>query len=112
MVNFDKQFKNLLLKEQVVSHYFQPHISLADLPRHDYYPDLKEEFINDIKTFGFSPYITETAEFQKKNPTMQKFDIKRIQRNGYLNYIKSSNVTNKMERILQNELAKKAPKKE
>ena len=100
MVNFDKQFKNLLIKEKIVSHYFQPQISLSNLPRHNYYDDLKTEFVTDIKTFGFSPYLTQTVDYQKKNKDMQKFNIKKHFANGYLNYVKeSAHTTSKQEKI-------------
>jgi len=103
MVNLDKEFKNLQLKDKIVSHYFQPKIIMQNLPRHKYYADLKDEFITDIKTYGFSPYITQTVDFQKKDPNLKKFSIKKHHTNEYFNYIKKSSQTksNKMELILR-----------
>ena len=89
---------NILLKgldrlnelDNYVNYEFEPKTSIFNKvvgKRNTYFDEMKQEFINDINTFGFSPYILQTYKDQRRDPNIKKF-IKKKFNYGYTNYVK------------------------
>jgi hypothetical protein len=88
---------NILLKgldrlnklNNYVNYEFEPKTNIFNQigKRNTYFDEMKQEFINDINTFGFSPYILQTYKDQKRDPNIKKF-IKKEFNYGFTNYVK------------------------
>lgn len=57
LIQIDKQFKELKIKENFLSYKYQPFSKNTTGTRHTYFKDLQKDFEDEINTFLFSPYI-------------------------------------------------------
>ena len=75
--------------DNYVNYEFEPKTNIFNKvgKRNTYFDEMKQEFINDINTFGFSPYILRTYKDQRKDPNIKRF-IKKKFNYGYTNFVK------------------------
>ena len=57
LVLLDKAFSRIKKIEEYDNHKYEPKSKLIEGPRHIYYNDLRKDFVEELNTFGFSPYI-------------------------------------------------------
>ncbi len=87
-LNFiNQEFERLATIEGAIDYEFEPKSKLKYGKRNIYYEDLKNDFINEVNTFGFSPFILENFEKQRKNPNIMKYMNKKFNQ-GLINYVK------------------------
>lgn len=91
LLYIDKEFNNLQLKDQIITHNYEPKIRIKGLPRHTYYSDLKKDFVNEINVFKFSPYIQMNYTQQQKNEEIRKH-VNITNENNFLRFVKLTNV--------------------
>ena len=86
-INFiGKEFEKLAEVDNYINYEFEPKTSIKYGRRNIYFDEIKQEFINDINIYGFSPYILQSFAEQRDNPNINKF-FKKFNY-GYTNYIK------------------------
>jgi hypothetical protein len=91
IVSIDKQFKKLELIEDYINFRFEPKSeAVKDLKRHIFYEDLKNDFVNEVNTFGFSPYIQQASDVQRKNKVIMGYK-ENLMNDGFLNYVRKGN---------------------
>ena len=79
----------LLKKEEAkINYYFEPTYKKINKiwKRHMNFLELKQDFIQDITNYGFSPYLPKTFKEQKDNKNIMRFC--KSQNYGYQGYIK------------------------
>ena len=88
-LNFiNKEFERLHTIESIIEYQFEPKSKVTNYgKRNIYYEDLKNDFIKEVNTFGFSPFILENFEKQRKNPNIMKYMDKEFN-HGLTNYVK------------------------
>ena len=88
-LNFiNKEFERLHTIESIIEYQFEPKSKVTNYgKRNIYYEDLKNDFIKEVNTFGFSPFILENFEKQRKNPNIMKYMDKKFN-HGLTNYVK------------------------
>ncbi len=88
-LNFiNKEFERLHTIESAIEYQFEPKSKVTNCgKRNIYYEDLKNDFIKEVNTFGFSPFILENFEKQRKNPNIMKYMDKKFN-HGLTNYVK------------------------
>ena len=88
-LNFiNKEFERLHTLESAIEYQFEPKSKVTNCgKRNIYYEDLKNDFIKEVNTFGFSPFILENFEKQRKNPNIMKYMDKKFN-HGLTNYVK------------------------
>ena len=81
--------ERLNVLDNYVNYEFEPKTNTFNKfgKRNTYFDEMKQEFINDINTFGFSPYILRTYKDQRRDPNIKKFIRKKFNY-GYTNYVK------------------------
>lgn len=94
----EKEFNLLKLKDDIISHTFEPKMRIKGMPRHTFYKDLEQEFKKEIEVFNFSPFIQEKYDQQQLNSQISKFKSK-SQQNHLLNFIKQDNLHSKLRGI-------------
>jgi len=67
LVLLDKAFSKLKSVEDYDYHKYEPKSKNLKAPRHIYYKDLKNDFIEELNTYGFSPYIQSNKYFYNLN---------------------------------------------
>ena len=84
-----KELDKLDELDNYVNYEFEPKTNIFNKfgKRNTYFDEMKQEFINDINIFGFSPYILQTFRDQRRNPNIKKF-IKKKFNYGYTNFVK------------------------
>lgn len=90
-LNFiDKEFKRLETVEGFIDYEFEPKCQTKQGKRNIYYDDLKLDFVDEVNTFGFSPFILENFERQRKNPHIMQYMNKKFN-HGLTNYVRMRN---------------------
>ena len=126
-INFiGKEFEKLAVLEDCINYEYEPKSNLKYGKRNIYFDDIKLDFINEVNTYGFSPFILESFVEQRDDPNIMRFITKKFN-HGLTNFIKvqtkglllHSNKNkkklniNKSSKILKNNINKKIkPKKE
>ena len=57
LVLLDKAYTRIKKIEEYDYHKYEPKSKLIEGPRHIYYNDLRKDFVEELNTYGFSPYI-------------------------------------------------------
>lgn len=90
-LNFiNKEFDRLNTLQECIDYQFEPKSKNIGGKRNIYYEDLKHDFVNEVNTFGFSPFILENFEKQRKNPNVMKHMNKKFN-HGLTNYVRKQN---------------------
>jgi hypothetical protein len=53
----EEQFKRLKLQEDLITYRYEPRSSQFKTQRHVYYSDMKQDFMEEVNAYGFSPFI-------------------------------------------------------
>ena len=87
-INFiGKEFERLAQLEDFINYEYEPKSNLKYGKRNIYFDDIKLDFINEVNTYGFSPFILESFVEQRDDPNIMRFITKRFN-HGLTNYIK------------------------
>ena len=107
-LNFiNQEFQRLATVESAIDYEFEPKSKIKNGKRNIYYEDLKNDFINEVNTFGFSPFILENFEKQRKNPNIMKYMDKKFN-HGLTNYVKMQNKSIKINPLSGSVIKKKS----
>ena len=98
----DKAFRGLLLDEKEIDYKYEPKSSRdvktifraigsdeRKIKRHTHFDDLKEDFIEELTVFGFSPFTHKTFMEQLKDKDIMKYKLKQFNY-GLKNYVKKA----------------------
>ena len=88
-LNIVKKLEELNIKDKYINYLYEPRFSKKldnNWKRHLFFSEIKNDFIKDVSSFGFSPYIQETYSSQIKDKNIMKFKKKNYEI-GFLNYI-------------------------
>jgi hypothetical protein len=87
-INFiGREFERLAQLEDFINYEYEPKSNLKYGKRNIYFDDIKLDFINEVNTYGFSPFILESFVEQRDNPNIMRFITKRFN-HGLTNYVK------------------------
>ena len=90
-INFiGKEFERLACLEDCINYEYEPKTNLKYGKRNIYFDDIKLDFINEVNTYGFSPFLLESFVEQRDDPNIMKFITKKFN-HGLTNYIKVQN---------------------
>jgi len=53
----DKKFRELNKVEDYLHAKFEPRVSNSEVKRHLYFKEIKNDFVEELNTYGFSPFI-------------------------------------------------------
>ena len=88
-INFiGKEFERLAKLEECINYEYEPKSNLKFGKRNIYFEDIKLDFINEVNTYGFSPFILESFVEQRDDPNIMRFITKKFN-HGLTNYIKA-----------------------
>lgn len=89
IAQINKQFLALQNIEKAINYCFEPRKVKDNSAwrRHMFFKELKDDFIKEVSSYGFSPYIEEPYESQKKDRNIMKFKKGETHR-GFQNYVK------------------------
>ena len=88
-INFiGKEFERLAKLEDCINYEYEPKSNLKYGKRNIYFDDIKLDFINEVNTYGFSPFILESFIEQRDDPNIMRFITKKFN-HGLTNYIKA-----------------------
>lgn len=92
ILRVNKQFDKIKKFEKQINYKYEPRIQKEDpnWRRHMFYKELKDEFIKEVSSYGFSPYIDQPYDLQKKDRNIMKFK-KRNYNYGLTNYVRKKN---------------------
>ena len=82
-----KEFDRLEKLEDFVNYEYEPKSNKKVGKRNIYYDDIKLDFINEVNTYGFSPFILKNFSDQRDDPNIMRFMTKKFN-HGLTNYIK------------------------
>ena len=87
-INFiGKEFERLAQLEDFINYEYEPKSNMKFGKRNIYFEDIKLDFINEVNTYGFSPFILESFVEQRDDPNIMRFITKRFN-HGLTNYVK------------------------
>ena len=69
----DKEFKKLNLVEEFINYKFEPRSQKLKGKRHIYYNDLKYDFVDEVNAYGFSPFVQQPYDLQRKDKNIMMF---------------------------------------
>lgn len=95
LIHIDKQFNRLDKIEDYINQKFEPRSKgKHKIKKHIYYDDLEADFIDEVNAYGFSPYIQQSSELQRRDENIMRFKTNFIN-DGLLNYVKKRNKDSK-----------------
>ena len=95
-LNFiNQEFNRLSRIEDYITFEFEPKSNLKIGKRNIYYLDLKNDFVNEVNTFGFSPFILQKFENQRKDPNIMRYMNKEFN-HGLTNFVRKQNASLKI----------------
>lgn len=86
----DKEYQKLNVIEDYINYKFEPRSKSYKCKRHIYYNDLKNDFVDEVNAYGFSPFIQETYDNQRKDKNIMRFKTNFLNQ-GLINYVKKKN---------------------
>ena len=87
-INFiGREFERVAQLEDFINYEYEPKSNMKYGKRNIYFDDIKLDFINEVNTYGFSPFILESFEEQRDDPNIMRFITKRFN-HGLTNYVK------------------------
>jgi hypothetical protein len=91
----NKEFNRLSRIDDYITFEFEPKSNLKIGKRNIYYLDLKNDFVNEVNTFGFSPFILQKFENQRKDPNIMRYMNKEFN-HGLTNFVRKQNASLKI----------------
>ena len=82
-----KEFDRLHHLEDFINYEYEPKSNKKVGKRNIYYDDIKLDFINEVNTYGFSPFILKNFTDQRDDPNIMRFMTKKFN-HGLTNYVK------------------------
>ena len=82
-----KEFDRLERLEDFINFQYEPKSNKRLGKRNIYFEDLKLDFINEVNTYGFSPFILKNFGDQRDDPNIMRYMTKKFN-HGLTNYIK------------------------
>ena len=82
-----KEFDRLAVLEDFINYEYEPKSNKKLGKRNIYYDDIKLDFINEVNTYGFSPFILKNFSDQRDDPNIMRFMTKKFN-HGLTNYVK------------------------
>lgn len=82
-----KDFDRLAQLEDYINYEYEPKSNKKVGKRNIYYDDIKLDFINEVNTYGFSPFILKNFADQRDDPNIMRFMTKKFN-HGLTNYVK------------------------
>ena len=82
-----KEFERLEKLEDIINFQYEPKSNKRFGKRDIYFDDLKLDFINEVNTYGFSPFILKNFGEQRDDPNIMRYMTKKFN-HGLTNYIK------------------------
>ena len=82
-----KEFVRLEKLEDIINYQYEPKSNKRFGKRNIYFDDLKLDFINEVSTYGFSPFILKNFGEQRDDPNIMRYMTKKFN-HGLTNYIK------------------------
>ena len=87
-INFiGKEFDRLGHLEDFINYEYEPKSNKRLGKRNIYFDDIKLDFINEVNTYGFSPFILKNFSDQRDDPNIMRYMTKKFN-HGLTNYIK------------------------
>ena len=83
----NKALDKLSKLEDRINYEYEPKAEKKIGKRNIFYDDIKTDFINEVNTYGFSPFIFKNYLEQREDPNIMKFMNKNFN-HGLTNYIK------------------------
>ena len=83
----NNEFDKLSLLEDFINYEYEPKSNKKFGKRNIYFDDIKLDFIDEVNTFGFSPYILKNFGDQRDDPDIMRFMTKKFN-HGLTNYVK------------------------
>lgn len=85
----EQEYEHLKVKENDINYQFEPPFSrkIKSQKRNINFVDLKEDFIDELATFGFSPFIHRSYASQNHDKNIIKYKKKKFNF-GFYNYVK------------------------
>ena len=82
-----KEFDRLAELEDFINFEYEPKSNKQVGKRNIYFDDIKLDFINEVNTYGFSPFILKNFTDQRDDPNIMRFMTKKFN-HGLTNYVK------------------------
>ena len=82
-----KEFSRLERLEDFINYQYEPKSNKRLGKRNIYFEDLKLDFINEVNTYGFSPFILKNFGEQRDDPNIMRYMTKKFN-HGLTNYVK------------------------
>ena len=82
-----KEFARLEKLEDIINYQYEPKSNKRFGKRNIYFDDLKLDFINEVSTYGFSPFILKNFGEQRDDKNIMRYMTKKFN-HGLTNYIK------------------------
>ena len=82
-----KEFDRLARLEDFINYEYEPKSNKRAGKRNIYFDDIKLDFINEVNTYGFSPFILKNYSDQRDDPNIMRFMTKKFN-HGLTNYVK------------------------
>ena len=82
-----KEFDRLGKLEDIINYQYEPKSNKRLGKRNIYFDDLKLDFINEVSTYGFSPFILKNFGEQRDDKNIMRYMTKKFN-HGLTNYIK------------------------
>ena len=96
-----KEFSRLERLEDFINYQYEPKSNKRLGKRNIYFEDLKFDFINEVNTYGFSPFILKNFADQRDDPNIMRYMTKKFN-HGLTNYIKQKTQAIAHHVIIQN----------
>ena len=82
-----KEFERLGRLEDIINYQYEPKSNKRFGKRNIYFEDIKLDFINEVNTYGFSPFILKNFSEQREDPNIMRYMTKKFN-HGLTNYVK------------------------
>ena len=78
--------------DKFINYKYEPHAIKCgkDWKRHIYFKDFKHDFIKELTTYGFSPFVHQPYRVQRQNQHITKYKLIHFNY-GYINYVHKKN---------------------
>ena len=103
-----REFDRLAELEDFINFEYEPKSNKQFGKRNIYFGDIKLDFINEVNTYGFSPFILKNFSDQRDDPNIMRFMTKKFN-HGLTNYVKlgTSSITHHTTKEIKKYISRK-----